>query len=121
MAFAYASGSGPIVDQDDIRPGVPMSSLYSEQRRDLIAKLADFAALLPETPPEAPAVPATPPADRRRLLAEAANNHASLLMVHGWGDGSLIEALVDDPLVRQKQVLVLVVAGEEAAFAASFR
>ncbi|MHC5068413.1 MAG: 6-hydroxymethylpterin diphosphokinase MptE-like protein [Planctomycetota bacterium] len=49
----------------------------------------------------------------RHLLREAANNHASTLIIVGLGDGSLIRAMITDPHLHDKNIYVLVLDGED--------
>lgn len=98
-----------------------MSETYRVQREAMLGRLPGIERLLPETPPEPLPVAALPPVELRRLLAEAANNHASLAVVVGWGDGTVPLALLGDPLARQKDLLVLLLPGEASCFAAAFR
>ncbi|HYE06123.1 MAG TPA: 6-hydroxymethylpterin diphosphokinase MptE-like protein [Planctomycetota bacterium] len=96
-------------------------SLYAEQRGALIASYAGFAEVMPAEPPASAPVAPTSAAERRGLLRVSANNHAAFLMILGWGDGTLVEEVSTDPLLRQKNVLVVAFEGEQDAFAASFR
>lgn len=98
-----------------------MPDIYQQQRRRLIALNPLYATLLPETPPSAPPVAPIGLAAARRILGEAANNHGELVIVLGWGDGSLLRWIAEDPVLAQKEILVLLLRGEEDAFAASFR
>lgn len=59
------------------------------------------------------------PGQWRRLLAAPANNHCDLLIAFGWGDGTLHELIRNDPLLRQKFLVLFVFPGEWAHFAAS--
>lgn len=96
-----------------------MSSTYTERRQRFISAHPGYASLLPERPPSRPPLP---PLDRRELrqhLGGAASNHAETLFLLGWGDGSLLRAVLDDPLLRQKRIHQVLVAGEEPAFAAT--
>ena len=97
-----------------------MSDIYRQQREQLVAKNQGHAHLLPETPPQAPQVAPFDLACARRVLGPAANNHCSLLVVIGWGDGSILRWLADDPMLVQKDILMVFLRGEEDAFAASF-
>ncbi len=96
------------------------AQLYAEQRAELLTIHPGFAPLLPIEPVPAPPVTSLDLAGARRHLGVAANNHASLLLIVGWGDGSVLRWIAEDALLRDKQVLVLLLAGEETAFAAAF-
>ncbi|MBA3937225.1 MAG: DUF115 domain-containing protein, partial [Planctomycetes bacterium] len=99
----------------------PLSATtYAAQRAQLIGSMPHLAALLPAEPPCAPAVRTMERRELRALLMPAANTHAELVMVMGWGDGSVPLALLGDPVCRQKRLHVLLFAGEEQAFAATF-
>ncbi len=95
------------------------SAGYRERRAGICAQIPFLEPLLPL---EEPALPVIPPLDERglgALLGQPADNHAALVLVLGWGDGSIPRALMQDPLTRQKTIHVLVFAGEEAALAHS--
>lgn len=90
---------------------------YRRQRVAILEKRPQFAELLPPEPPPAPAVRHVTTSELHQLLAETANNHASMVMVVGWGDGTVPLALLGDPTCRQKRIHVLLLPGEDAAFA----
>jgi hypothetical protein len=93
---------------------------YSEQRALIIQRAPPLADILPEQPPPAPSVPKQAFAQRRQVLLRAANNHAQLLFIFGWGDGSILLDMSSDPVLRQKQIVILILAGEEQSFAHTF-
>ena len=97
-----------------------MSDIYRQQREQLVAKNQTHAHMLPEAPPKAPPVSPFDLACARRVLGPAANSHCGLLVVIGWGDGSILRWLADDPVLVQKDVLMVLLRGEEDAFAAAF-
>jgi hypothetical protein len=97
-----------------------MDSPYDQQRTWLVEHWPDGAALLPPVPPARPDIAALGEEQLARLLEEPAGNQASMLCVVGWGDGSVIRAILGDPALAWKDLLVLLLKGEEAAFAASF-
>jgi hypothetical protein len=94
-------------------------TLYAEQRRAFLAQNPFFATLLPEMPPSPPQVPGMSLGQLRRHVGAAADSNAALILVVGWGDGSVLRALANDPFCRQKEIHQLILAGEEDAFAAS--
>lgn len=96
-----------------------MPSTYHDQRDALLAISPLYADLLPEAPPTGPMVPRLDLTGWRECLGEAANNHASLAVVIGWGDGTLVRLMADDPLLCQRDVLIALLPGEEDAFAAA--
>jgi hypothetical protein len=93
---------------------------YAEQRALIIQRAPPLAEILPEQPPPALSVPRHTLAQRRQILLQPANNHAQLLFIFGWGDGSILLDCCSDPLLRRKQIIVLIFAGEEQAFAHTF-
>jgi len=97
-----------------------MSELYRRQRQQLIETNPRYAALLPDSPPPMPPVSPVGLSLARKLLGTAASNHAAVLFVIGWGDGSLLRWIAEDELLRQKQVFIILMAGEDDAFAAAF-
>ena len=97
-----------------------MSDLYRSQRASLLAINPRYEALLPDHPPDAPPVDRIGLVGARKILGPAANNHAAVVFVIGWGDGALLKWMAEDPLLRQKQIFVVLLKGEEAAFAATF-
>ncbi len=97
-----------------------MTSIYSRQRSELIALSPTYEELLPEAPPSAAPVAALDLARARQVLQEAANTHASLTIVIGWGDGSLLRWMAADPLLKQREIIIALLPGEHEAFAASF-
>jgi hypothetical protein len=96
------------------------ASTYTAQRDQLLQRMPHLAALLPAAPPAPAAVRVVERRELRALLMPAANTHAELVMVVGWGDGSVPLGLLGDALCRQKRIHVLLLPGEEAAFAATF-
>jgi hypothetical protein len=92
---------------------------YATTRASLIETYPGMESLLPSAEPPAIAVPALSERQRVALLGPVANNHASQVIVYGWGDGSIVRSLLQDPLCRQKEILVAVFGGEEGAFARS--
>lgn len=96
-----------------------MDDVYQRNRRMLLERGPMFAPLAPEQPPTAAAAPATSAAQRYAALRAAANHHGQLVLIVGWGDGSLPYAVAEDPVLRAKDVYLLVLAGEEPAFARS--
>lgn len=95
--------------------------IYRSQREKLLAINSTFDGLMPESCPESVVVPSIGPLQARMLLQECANNHASLVIVVGWGDGSLLRIMRRDPLLRQKEIVLFLLPGEESAFACSFQ
>jgi hypothetical protein len=67
-----------------------------------------------------PAVKPTSAQRRRELLLDSANNHAELLLMFGMGDGSLLDDIIHDELLSQKEVAVFAFPGEEACVARFF-
>lgn len=97
-----------------------MSDLYHRQRAAMLEANQGFDVLLPADPPAQVAVRPIDLPLARNLLGTAANVHASLLVVLGWGDGSLLRWIHADPMLRQRNVVVVLLPGEEAAYASSF-
>jgi hypothetical protein len=97
-----------------------MSSLgYQQQRAVLLDRVPQLALFLPPEAPPLPEIKRLTPREVAGHLRQTADNHAALVLVMGWGDGSVPRALMEDPLTRQKQINILVFHGEEAALAHS--
>ena len=92
---------------------------YATQRARLVEAMPPLDGILPQNEPGQPDVRPLSRAEIAQQLAEAANNQASLMLILGWGDGSVPRALLDDPLCRQKHLVIILFAGEEDAFARS--
>ena len=85
----------------------------------MLARVPFLEPLLPTHPGPTPIISALTPRGCAELMRQPADNHAALVLVLGWGDGSLPKALLTDPLTRQKQIHVLIFPGEEDALARS--
>lgn len=96
-----------------------MPSPYLSQRAELLALSPLYEALLPETPPATPPVAPLDLRLARRLLQEAANTHASLVVLIGWGDGAMLRWMAEDPMLSQRGIIIALLPGEEDAFAAA--
>ncbi len=92
---------------------------YCTRRAALIELIPALGAVLPEAEPPAPSIAPQSQADRERRLRAAGTTHHGTVLVLGWGDGELIRNLAEDVFIRQKNVLIFLFAGEEAAFARS--
>lgn len=90
---------------------------YSDLRSQLLGFMPQLGWALPPEEVPSPPVRSLEPAELRRVLREPANNHASLVLVVGWGDGTVVRALLDDPFTRQKRIHAMVLSGEEPLFA----
>ncbi len=88
---------------------------YETKRARLVAVAPPMAGLLPEECPERPRIRQLGLRELATVLREPATSHAGLAVVAGWGDGSVIRAMIEDPLIRQKQIHVIIFAGEEPA------
>ncbi len=99
-----------------------MDDDYASQRETILSLVPAMADFLPPDPPERPVdLPLSSLRDLREWLREPANRLADRCLVVGWGDGSVVKAIADDPLLASKEIIVLVLAGERDSFAASFR
>lgn len=90
---------------------------YGRMRAILLSQFPILSSMLPERRPAAPPAP-----DRQATLAALRQATASFnegLLVLGYGDGSIIDALRQDPVGRTKLVHILVLAPEAEAFAHS--
>ena len=94
---------------------------YSQQREFFITRSPRFEQFLPAVAPAMPAVAPLSQIAAKRCLGTSANNHGSLQIVIGWGDGSIIHQILDDGILQQKHNIILVLKGEEEAFAASLK
>ena len=92
---------------------------YEQRRSEILQRIPFLGPLLPEAPGPDPEITPLAPTEVARTVRQAADNHAALVLLLGWGDGSVIRALLEDPLTKQKQVHVLVFQGEETAIARS--
>ena len=95
--------------------------VYSSQRDNFIGRHEKFAEILPAVCPAMPAIRPLSTALSRACLGESANNHGSLQIVVGWGDGSIIHQILDDSILRQKHTIAIILKGEADAFAASLQ
>jgi hypothetical protein len=98
-----------------------MTETYQTQRGQLLAMNPLFEKFLPPEPPTATGLPALGDAAMRRVLGESVANHAANILVVGWGDGSVLDILLNDALASQKQIQVLIFKGEGTAFAWSMQ
>ncbi|NRA37772.1 MAG: motility associated factor glycosyltransferase family protein, partial [Planctomycetes bacterium] len=97
------------------------TNIYTQQRDRLIQLQKYFSNLLPEQCPEMPELHRLSQSDIYRILQKSANSHSSLQIVVGWGDGSIVQNILDDTILNQKHTIAIVLKGEEDAFAASMR
>lgn len=95
-------------------------SIYNNQRSTLLEQSTTFAKILPEHPPATTDAPSVSLSLARNLFATPANNHAQLLIIVGWGDGSIIHHIANDPILRLKQIYICSIPGEEQSLAHSF-
>ncbi len=95
------------------------STGYQTRRADMLNRVPFLEPLLPTHPGPVPVISALTPHACAGLMRQTADNHAALVLLLGWGDGSLPKALLTDPLTRQKQIHVLIFPGEEDALARS--
>ena len=97
-----------------------MSSIgYQERRTEILSRVPFLEPLLPTHPGPEPVIQRLSPTALSELMRQPADNHAALVLVLGWGDGSIPKALLTDSVTRQKQIHVLVFPGEEDALARS--
>ena len=94
---------------------------YSSQRENLIGRNERFADILPAVCPAMPSIKPLSTGIARACLGESANNHSSLQIVVGWGDGSIIHHILNDNILRQKHTIAIILKGEGDAFAASLK
>jgi hypothetical protein len=112
----------PTVDVAEVNPvhaGARAMSekQYNDIRALLVAQIPAMAGILPQQWPAA-----LPQPDREGTLAALRSATSSLnegMIVFGYGDGSIIESLRQDPVGRSKLIHVLILAPEAQAFAHS--
>lgn len=95
------------------------STGYQERRAEIIQRIPFLEPLLPTHLGPTPDIATLSPVALGGLMRQPADNHAALVLVLGWGDGSIPKALLTDPLTSQKQIHILVFPGEEDALARS--
>ena len=94
-----------------------MDEPYSRLRSFLLGKAPVLAARIPERPGPAPA-----PLDRSATIAvlrQSLTVQNEVLLVVGWGDGTVAKMLMDDPWAQRKRIHLVILGGEDEHFVAS--